>query len=562
MKKKYLVTSALLYSNGTLHFGHLAGAYLPADCFSRAMRLEKHDVLYISGSDEYGVAITLSAEKAKKTPKEHSDLFHKENKELFEKLNFSFDHYSRTTWEGHIKPTQTFFSELLENGYIEEKVTEQLFSEEDQRFLADRYVEGICPKCGAKEARGDECIVCGASYEATDLISPKSKLTGSDLVKKPTTNWFMRFDLFKEKLTSWLSKKDWKPNVVNFVQSYIEDLKPRAITRDSDWGVKIPLENTEGKVLYVWFDAPIGYISATQEWAKLNKDPTAWERYWLDPETRLVNFIGKDNIPFHAIFFPAMCMGQNTPYKLVDDIPANEFLNLEGKQFSKSAGWTIDIHQFLKDFDVDQIRYYLAANAPETSDAEFSWKEFQTKCNTELVGKFGNLVNRTFVFSKKHCDLTVSSPSEEEDVDRNFIKDIKQLTEDYRKAVSQYRLRKAVQIFMEMCQIGNVYFDHKKPWVDAKELSSVPRMKTTIYHLLDCLRHLSIVAYPVMPKTAEKLFNMLGFKEDLLTYGFEGLNSELLPLQKLLAPEILFKKLEDDLIEKHHQELLSGSKIS
>lgn len=267
MKKKFLVTSALLYSNGKIHFGHLAGAYLPADCFCRAMRLEKHDVIYICGSDEYGVAITLSADMENRTPKEHSDIYHEMNVNLFKRLNFQFDHFSRTTWEGHVEPSQRFFTELLENGFIEEKVTEQLFSEQDDKFLADRYVEGICPKCKAEDARGDECPKCGASYEATDLISPRSKLTGAKLTRKPTTNWFMRFDKFKDELKAWLKTKDWKPNVVNFVDHYISDLRPRAITRDSKWGVKLPLKNTEGKVLYVWFDAPVGYISATMQWA-------------------------------------------------------------------------------------------------------------------------------------------------------------------------------------------------------------------------------------------------------------------------------------------------------
>lgn len=560
MTKKFLVTSALLYSNGKLHFGHLAGAYLPADCFCRAMRLEKHDVLYICGSDEYGVAITLSAELENKTPQKHSDDYHKINTNLFKRLNFSLDFFSRTTWEGHVEPSQRFFTELLDNGYIEEKVTEQLYSEEDKKFLADRYVVGFCPRCHAEEARGDECPKCGASFEATDLISPRSKLTGSPLIRKPTKNWFMRFDKFKDQLKTWLKTKDWKPNVLNFVDHYINDLKPRAITRDSNWGIKLPLPNTEGKVLYVWFDAPIGYISATMHWALEKGDSEAWKKYWLDPETKFINFIGKDNIPFHAIFFPAMCMGQNTPYKLVDDIPANEFLNLEGKQFSKSAGWTIDLDEFLDEFSEDQIRYYLASHAPETSDSEFSWKEFQISCNSELVGKFGNLVNRTFVFAKKNCDLKIPEPSTLEDIDQSFLKDIKRLTDQARTYYEGYHLRKASQIFMELTQAGNIYFDNKKPWIDAKDPSLRPRMLTTIYCLLECLRSLSFIAYPMMPKTAETLFHMLGFEKDILSYGFSSLDHKLSFNQPLGEPRILFKKVEDDIIEEKIEKLYSTLK--
>src|SRR5579862_125579 len=397
--EKILITSALPYANGPLHFGHIAGAYLPGDCYARFERLKGNDVLYVCGSDEYGVAITLNAELAGRTPKQHVDIFHEIIKNYFTKLNFSFDHYSRTTWPGHVKTTQEFFRDLLENGYIEEKVTDQLFSEADNRFLADRYVVGTCPKCAFPEARGDECQRCGASYEATDLIQPRSKLTGASLIRKSTKHWFLRFDLFKEKLAQWIAEKEWKPNVINFAKGYIDDLKPRAITRDSDWGIPIPLPHTEGKVFYVWFDAPIGYISAVREWAELKGTPDAWKNYWLDPKTKLVQFIGKDNIPFHAVFFPAMLMGQNQPYKLVDELPANEFYNLEGRQFSKSDGWYIDLDAFFKQFTTDQIRYAIASNAPETSDSEFSWKDFQMRCNSELLGKYGNLVNRTLVFA-------------------------------------------------------------------------------------------------------------------------------------------------------------------
>ncbi len=405
MPQKVLITSALLYANGTIHFGHLAGAYLPGDCYARFERLKGNDVAFICGSDEYGIAITMSAEVAGRPPREHVDYYHALNKKLFEQLQISFDHYSRTTWPGHVEPTHQFFTDLLNNGFIEARVTDQLYSEDDKRFLADRYVIGTCPKCGFAEARGDECPSCGASYDATDLKNPRCKLTGGPLVLKKTKHWFLLLEKFKDKLTDWLVKKDWKPNVINFVKSYIDDLRARPITRDLQWGVPIPLPDTEGKVLYVWFDAPIGYISATKEWSLQKGDPDLWKKYWLDPETKLVNFIGKDNLTFHAVIFPSMCIGQNVSYKLVDELPANEFLKLEGRQFSKSDGMVCRSGRvFLYSYTSDHIRYMLAANAPETSDAEFTWKDFQQRCNVDLSGKFGNLVNRVLTFLQTRCD--------------------------------------------------------------------------------------------------------------------------------------------------------------
>ena len=465
---KVLITAALPYANGPLHFGHIAGAYLPADCYARFQRLIGSDVLYICGSDEHGVAITLSAELAGRTPKEHVDYFHQVLKDFFQKMNIDFDHYSRTTWEGHVEPSQTYFKQLLKNGYIEEKVTNQLYSEKDQRFLADRYVMGTCPKCGFEEARGDECPKCGASYEATDLKKPRSKLTGASLSLKATKHWFIRFDLFKDQLSRWIKKKNWKSNVVNFAQNYIDDLKPRAITRDSDWGIPVPLEGAEGKVLYVWFDAPIGYISATKEWALKKGDPEAWKRYWCDEKTKLVNFIGKDNIPFHAIFFPAMTMGQDEPYKTVDELPANEFYNLEGKQFSKSAGWYIDLEEFFKHFSADQIRYAIAANAPETQDSEFSWKDFQMRCNSELLGKYGNLINRVLVFTQNKCEGVMPPYGDLKHEDEVFLEKIHELTQAIYEAYSHFHLRKATQLIMELAQEGNVYFDTKKNKIKIK----------------------------------------------------------------------------------------------
>lgn len=551
VRKKILITSALPYANGPLHFGHIAGAYLPGDCYARFQRLIGNHVLYICGSDEYGVAITLSAEMAKRTPKEHVDIYHHVLQELFRKLEFSFDHYSRTTWPGHVETVQQFFKDLMENGFIEERITNQLYSEQEKRFLADRYVLGTCPKCGFEQARGDECTRCGASYEATDLIHPRSKMTGSPLILRPTKHWFLRFDLFKERLTEWLDKKDWKSNVLNFARSYVEDLRPRAITRDSSWGVPFPLEQGKDKVFYVWFDAPIGYISATKEWAQLQKQPDLWKDFWLDPKTKLVQFIGKDNIPFHSVFFPAMVMGQNQPYKLVDELPANEFLNLEGRQFSKSEGWTIDLEDFLHTFNADQIRYYLAANAPENQDAEFSWKDFQQRINAELVGKLGNFANRTLVFAQQHCQGKVPAMESFNLADETFLEKIAFLSEEIRQSYDHFQLRKACGHIMELAQAGNVYFDHKKPWALAKDPQQVKEMRTVIACCLEALKVLALALSPIIPNAAQKLWELLGFKTSLEKANWRLVIEGKIPDGQMLAiPEILFKKVEDEIIEK------------
>src|SRR3990167_6407566 len=443
MKKRVLITAALPYANGAIHMGHLAGAYLPADCYARFCRLLGADVAFICGSDEYGTAIVHGAEQAKRTPKEQVDLFHGINQELFRKMGISFDHYSRTTCKEHAPLVQEFFSQLLKNGYIETKETMQLYAEQEKRFLADRFVVGTCPKCGFEEARGDECTKCGASYESTELKAPKSKITGSPLTLKATTHWFLRCDLFKDKLTQWLSELDWKPNVKNFIEPYIKDLRPRAITRDMTWGVPIPLSDTESKVLYVWFDAPIGYISATKEWA-----PDRWKEFWCDPKTEYVQFIGKDNIVFHAVIFPAMIMGQDHPYKLVDHLPANEFLNLEGKKFSKSTGWYIDLAEFLTRYPAEVVRYTLAANAPEAQDAEFTFKDFQMRVNTELVGKFGNFIHRTLTFVWDRLDRRIPRCHELGEVDNTFLAAIDACVIEAKESYSHFRLRKATSCIM------------------------------------------------------------------------------------------------------------------
>lgn len=562
-KGKILITSALPYANGPLHFGHIAGAYLPADCYARFERLKKNDVLFICGSDEYGVAISLSADIAGRTPEEHVNIYHEVIQNLFSELNISFDHYSRTTWKGHTETAQKYFNDLLANGFIEARVTDQLFSAKDGKFLADRYVIGTCPKCGFNEARGDECTSCGASFDAIDLKEPKSKLTGAPLERKATKHWFLLLEKFKEKLLKWLEAKDWKPNVINFVKGYIDDIHARAITRDSTWGIPIPLPETEGKVLYVWFDAPIGYISATKEWALKKGDEDAWQGYWNDPNTKLVQFIGKDNIPFHAVIFPAMTMGQNEPFKLVDDLPANEFYNLEGRQFSKSEGWSIDLERFFKSYTADQIRYTIAANAPETADSEFTWKDFQLRCNTELLGKLGNLVNRVLVFAKTHCSSKAPALDSLQPIDSEFLDQIRKIAKDAEGAYQQYKLRRASQAIMELAAAGNVYFDSKKPWKDAKEPHLRNSLETTIACSLECIKTLALIAFPIIPEAASKIWKQLGFTQSIESLGWDKiLLSQVSEGQLLGEPEILFRKIEDAEIEEEISKLKGGTKVA
>lgn len=560
MSEKILVTAALPYANGPLHFGHLAGAYLPADCYVRFQRMMKKEVLFICGSDEHGIPITISAELAGRTPREHVDLFHAINQGIFQKFQISFDHYSRTTWEGHVAPTHQFFEDLLENGFIEARMTDQLYSEEDQKFLADRYVVGGCPRCGFESARGDECPRCGASYEATELVNPRSKLTNSPLSTRSTKHWFLLLSRFKEQLKEWISQKKWKSNVVNFIKGYIDDLHDRAITRDMSWGIPVPLSDAEGKVLYVWFDAPIGYISATKEWALLNDTPDEWKKYWLDPETKLVQFIGKDNIPFHASIFPAMVMGQNMPYKLVDELPANEFYQLEGKQFSKSDGWFIDVEEFFKSYSSDQIRYTIAANAPETSDSEFTWKDFQARCNTELLGKYGNLVNRVLVFIQNRCEGKVPVMHVFETIDSEFFVNMKHLVNEIIDAYEHFKVRRASQLVMELAQLGNTYFDAKHPWKDFKDPELRERMETTLACCLECLKNLALISYPIIPETAQKVWHLLGFEFPLEEFSWKEIERMRVKEGKQLpVPLILFHKIENEQIEQEISKL--GKKI-
>lgn len=543
-KQKVLITAALPYANGAIHFGHLAGSYLPADCYARFSRLMGHDTCFICGSDEYGVAIEMSAALAGRTPKEHVDHFHSVNQSLFSLLGVSFDHYSRTTWAGHNGTVDEFFLTLSKNGYIESIESERLYCETDGRFYADRYVVGTCPKCGFAEARGDECTSCGASYEAEDLTNPRTKIGNHPLTMKKTRHWYLRLDLMKDRLLQWLQTKPWKPNVVNFIKRYIEDIRPRSITRDMKWGIPVPLSESAGKVFYVWFDAPIGYLSATKEWAESIGDPDRWASYWLDPNCRLVQFMGKDNIPFHGAIFPAMLMGQDKPYKLVDEMPANEFYTLAGRQFSKSEGWFIDVANFLERYSADQLRYAIASNAPETQDSEFTWKDFQSRCNADLLGKFGNFIHRTLVFSKNVCGGVVPEPKNLSEDEVAFLERCRELASQAKMAYAQFRLRKASSAVMELAQLGNVFFDIKKPWQKGQDPQTI---HNTIYCCLECLKILSLVSSPIIPTASAEIVVQLGLDPQFQSRLWdEQLAFSLPPGHRLGAPKPLFRKIEDE----------------
>lgn len=550
--KKILITSALLYANGAPHFGHIAGAYLPADCYARFMRFFGNQVLFISGSDEYGAPITLSAEKEGKTPKQHVDEQYEQTVDLFKKFDFSFDHFSRTTWPGHAKTVLEFFQDLKKNGYLEKKVTKQLYSSKDQKFLADRYVVGTCPKCGFEEARGDECPKCGASYESSSILKPKSKLSGAPLELKETEHYFFCLDKLKEPLKKWIKTKDWKAQVYHMALEYIENAHPRSITRDLNWGIPVPHE--KDKVFYVWFDAPIGYISASKDWAERVNKPDAWKDFWCDPKTHYVQFLGKDNIPFHAVFFPAMIMGQDQPYKQVDELPANSFFHYEGKKFSKSDGWTIDLHDFFSKYDSDAIRYCLAANAPENGDSDFSWKDFQSKVNADLVGKFGNFIHRTLTFIQQKNEGLCPSLDNLQPRDALFIEALEHKLQEMASSYESFHLRQAAHQLMELASLCNVYFDEMQPWKVAK--SDQARLQTILAACLWGIKALAIASFPIVPKAAQKIWNSLGFT-DLLTQKTwqERTGQPLLTGQKLPTSHIIFKKVEDMQIEDELKKL-------
>ena len=461
--ERYLVTSALPYANGPLHIGHVAGAYLPADIFVRFKRLKGDDVVYVCGTDEHGAPISIKAESEGLSPQEIVERYHKSMKASFAGLHIDFDNFSGTSREDHTKLSQSFFLNLLNRGFIVQKTSKQWFDVEKQRFLADRYVEGDCPFCGAEGARGDQCDACGKLIDAVTLKNPVSKISGSKPQLKETTHWYLELQKFEKELKDWLETKSyWKDNVHNFISNFLESgLIERAITRDIDWGVPVPLENAEGKVLYVWFDAPIGYISSTIEWAKKIGEPDKWKDYWLNKDTKLIHFIGKDNIIFHTIFFPSFLMEQEEDFILPYDVPANEFLNLEGQKMSTSKNWTVWVHDFLKFFDGEFMRYYLAANAPENKDSDFSWKEFQIQINNDLNNILGNLANRVFVFANKYFNGTVNKPVQLSENSVNILNEADANIDKIEECYHTYQVRKAVKTVMDIARSGNKFFDEE-----------------------------------------------------------------------------------------------------
>ncbi len=554
---KYLVTSALPYANGKLHIGHVAGAYLPADIFVRYRRLHEEDVIYICGTDEHGAPISIAAEKEGLKPQDIVDRYHKSIKDSFDGLNIDFDNFSGTARKPHHGLAQQFFTELLANGYITTKHSSQFFDEKENRFLPDRYIEGICPHCNAEGARGDQCDACGKLIDAETLINPVSKISGSTPVLKETYHWYLDLPKFNEKLQTWLGSKDyWKENVVNFIMSWLkEGLIERAITRDINWGVPVPVDNAEGKVLYVWFDAPIGYISSTKEWAERIGEPDRWKDYWLDKETKMIHFIGKDNIPFHTIIWPALLMGQNEGYVLPYDVPANEYLTLEGDKISTSRNWAIWVEDFLKHFDGEYLRYVLAANAPESKDADFNWKEFQGKINSELNNVFGNLVNRVFTFTKKRFEGVIAKPENLSDYAVNTLNEVDTLIAEVDKAYAGYQVRRAVKTIMDIARIGNKYFDETQPWKTVKETPE--QTQETLYVCGEIIRKISVVFYPVMPKHTETLRKMMNLEPKPVWSSLEGV--ETIELGEITA---LFNKVEDKQVEEQLALLEANTKAN
>jgi methionyl-tRNA synthetase len=549
--KRTLITSALPYANGPVHIGHLAGVYVPADIFARYLRMKGEEVLFIGGSDEHGVPITLKAKKEGTTPQAIVDKYHGMIKDSFEKFGISFDVYSRTSAKIHHETASEIFKTLYDKGEFIEQVSEQFFDEEANQFLADRYITGTCPKCGFEKAYGDQCESCGTSLNATDLINPKSMLSGNVPVMKETKHWYLPLDKYEPWLKEWILEghKEWKPNVYGQCKSWIDGgLNPRAVTRDLDWGVPVPVEGSEGKVLYVWFDAPIGYISATKE---LTSD---WKKYWKDPETRLLHFIGKDNIVFHCIIFPVILKAEGS-YILPDNVPANEFLNLEGDKISTSRNWAVWLHEYLEEFPgkEDVLKYTLTANAPETKDNDFTWKDFQTRNNSELVAILGNFVNRVVVLTNKYYDGFVPVPGKLEQQDEEALATLSQLKGEVEKALDTFHFREALRLAMEMARLGNKYLADMEPWIVYK--TNPERVKTILHVCLQITANLTIVFEPFLPFTMNKLRNFLNLEK--LPWSELGRTDLLMAGSRVNTPELLFEKIEDDAIQRQVDKLLA-----
>ena len=545
--KRYTITAALPYANGPKHIGHLAGAYIPADLYARYLRLQKRDVVFVCGSDEHGTAIANQAMKEGTTPQAIIDKYHELIKYCFEKLNISFDIYHRTSSQLHHETAQEFFSDLYKKGDFVEKVTDQYFDEEANTFLADRYIIGTCPNCGNERAYGDQCERCGTSLSPEELINPHSALSGNKPILKPTKHWYLPLNEYEGFLKEWILKDhtDWKTNVYGQCKSWIDGgLHPRAVTRDLDWGIKVPVAGADGKVLYVWFDAPIGYISATKQWAiDHNKD---WQPYWKNKETKLVHFIGKDNIVFHCIVFPVMLKAQGE-FILPENVPANEFMNLEGDKMSTSRGWSIEMHEYIADFPdkIDELRYYLTAISPETSDSEFTWKDYQARVNNELVAILGNFVNRVMVLMHKFFDGTIVSPSGNlEFTDQSLNETVGQLYDELEGSFEAYKFRQAQQNVMEIARLGNRYLTEKEPWKSFKTNPEAAR--DTLHNCLLLIGHLATCLQPFLPATANKLMHMLNLPKGIITFDQEIIFSN---GHQLNPSSLLFEKIEDEVIQ-------------
>ena len=560
--KRYTITAALPYTNGPIHIGHLAGVYVPADIYARYLRLIGKDVAYISGSDEHGAAIPMRAKKEGVSPQVIIDKYHGIIKKSFLDFGISFDNYSRTSSKIHHETASDFFTKMYNDGEFIEEVSAQLYDAEANQFLADRFVVGTCPKCGFEESYGDQCESCGTSHNATDLINPKSAITGNVPTVKETKHWFLPLDKHEDFLRKWIlegHKKDWKPNVYGQVKSWVEDgLRPRAVTRDLDWGIPVPLEGADGKVLYVWFDAPIGYISSTKEWAA--REGKNWEDYWKKEDTKMVHFIGKDNIVFHCIIFPSMLKAHGD-YILPDNVPANEFLNLEGNKLSTSKNWAVWLHEYLEEFpnQQDVLRYTLTANAPESKDNDFTWKDFQAKNNNELVAIFGNFINRVVVLTNKYYNGIVPAPNDFSEIDEDVLAAIKEFPLTIGKSIERYRFREASQELMSLARLGNKYLADEEPWKVIK--LDEKRVQTIMYVALQISAALAVVSEPFLPFSATKLKNILNISASL---SWEDVteNTVLLPAtHQINKAELLFSKIEDKEIEAQ-VEKLAATKIA
>ena len=558
-KEKILVTSALPYANGPIHLGHLSGAYLPADIYVRYKRLNGDDIVYICGSDEHGVPITITADKEGVSPKVIIDRYHEANKKAFERFGMSFDNYSRTSLPIHHETAKEFFLEFYNRGMLIEKKSNQFYDEKAKMFLPDRYVEGTCPRCGNEQARSDECENCGSLYDPSELINPKSKVSGETPVLKETTHYYFPLGRYQPALEKYIdemnAKYGWKDNVIQYCRGWFKDgLKERAITRDLDWGIKVPVESAAGKVIYVWFEAVLGYISSAKEYSQIKKQPDLWKKYWQDVNTKYIAFIGKDNVVFHTIIFPAILMAWNEAgkeqYCLPQNVPANEFLNFEGKKFSKSRGWGIDVDEFLNLFPADPLRYTLAANLPENRDTDFYWKEFQLRNNSELADILGNFINRTFTFIHKHFNGKVPPRVKLEKIDEDMLKEISEYPQRISVFFEKYRIKDGVNEMMNLARDGNKYFNDSEPWVTVK--SNKEKCGTTLNICLQAIYTLAELFSPVLPFSSEKLFKILNSNQ--VEWSESG-KSFLKEGHQINAAEILFPKIEDVVIEEQISKL-------